>query len=662
MKRRLVGFIILTCFIFTFLACKHSTTPIAETSCDSAILDRFIAGADSLKSQPPELLHYTISYYDSTPASCRNIISELICNKAFAAIYRQQDLDTIGIPFLNKMAHEEALTVSHSALASLKVAAYYLYGIRDADKALPALMEVKAKEAKLNHEASKVFNASMSQYYNQKANYKEACVYFLKSIKIAEIDKDSVSIAANSINFSSVYAKMGNYEGGLRLAQKALHLFSALKDPMGTSYAYQKVGAMYTNLEMYDSAEIAYLNVLKIVDSSASDPTLTFQTYLSLADNAITRGSVPQAINYYDKARGLLAILKDEKHQQFFIIASTSVFATIRPVDKEIALLKKYIEQLWAINDLANLHTAYLALHKTYENLGQSELALENFVKSDSIDHLISSKANKEYITEMNTKLEAEQKQLLIQVQDKDIKELKFRIAFIAALILILIIVVAFSLARRRLKRNQRNIQIRSQFTQQLLLNTERERNRIADYLHERVGNKLLTLKENLETNDNKQKETVNAIINEIDIISQDLYPAILDNSGLEASIHHICNEMSRSGKINITSEIDYSLSLNKTQELQVFRMIQEALNNIVKYANADTAQVKLKEDTDYVTAKIMDTGHGFNVDKALDSGAAFGLINIKERSKALNGNAQITSNNAGTRIYIKIPRNPFGK
>jgi signal transduction histidine kinase len=106
-----------------------------------------------------------------------------------------------------------------------------------------------------------------------------------------------------------------------------------------------------------------------------------------------------------------------------------------------------------------------------------------------------------------------------------------------------------------------------------------------------------------------------------------------------------------------VTSEIEYRNGLDKNGELQLFRMIQEALNNIVKYAGAEAAKVTIRETDKFIYAEVMDNGKGFDVQAAMNSKNSFGLLSLTERSKALNGKTEISSGTNGTIIKIEIPK-----
>ncbi len=104
-----------------------------------------------------------------------------------------------------------------------------------------------------------------------------------------------------------------------------------------------------------------------------------------------------------------------------------------------------------------------------------------------------------------------------------------------------------------------------------------------------------------------------------------------------------------------LTADIQYNNSLPTATELQLYRIIQEAVTNMIKYADAMAGKISITEDDKQIRVEIKDNGKGFDVKEALKSNKSFGVHNILERSKAIGGKAHIASGNTGTVITIDI-------
>ena len=208
----------------------------------------------------------------------------------------------------------------------------------------------------------------------------------------------------------------------------------------------------------------------------------------------------------------------------------------------------------------------------------------------------------------------------------------------------------------RRQRRQKREELLRAQFTGQLLQNIEQERGRIAGELHDGISHDLLTLKNSLRNGIDLSEEKIDRIINDIRQISRNLHPVMLDKIGLKPSIETLAERYMRDEQLFVTTEINYEKQLAPGGELQLYRIIQEALTNIEKYAYAHAAQIVVEAQGQLLLVSIKDNGKGFDVPETLSNGYAFGLHSIIERSKALGGKASISSGDSGTTIHIEIP------
>jgi signal transduction histidine kinase len=200
-----------------------------------------------------------------------------------------------------------------------------------------------------------------------------------------------------------------------------------------------------------------------------------------------------------------------------------------------------------------------------------------------------------------------------------------------------------------------RQAEVQAAFTQQLFAETEAERARIARDLHDGISHELLGLKRSSLTDNNEAAQKVDGVIESIRQISRNLHPVMLDSIGLQLSIETFCEQFAEAHNIFINYNIDYSKVLDKNTELQVFRIIQEALTNAAKHAHAQAADVSMSDYNNGVLLKIQDNGKGFEVEKILNSGKSFGLQSIIERAKIINTKAEINSTPKGTIIELKI-------
>ncbi len=201
-----------------------------------------------------------------------------------------------------------------------------------------------------------------------------------------------------------------------------------------------------------------------------------------------------------------------------------------------------------------------------------------------------------------------------------------------------------------------------------LLDGQEIERNRVSREIHDGLGQYLLTIKMKLESLYSKSQPDIkeeilnikNHFLNTIDEvkkISNNLMPVALDEIEIETVIQNLCTETE---SIN-NKKIDYVShgipeNINPKQKRYLYRISQEALNNVIKHANANEINVQFLGNNEQITLIIQDNGIGFNYNKNFKS-SGNGINNMIERTNILNGNISIQSTiNKGTKITIKMP------
>ncbi len=291
------------------------------------------------------------------------------------------------------------------------------------------------------------------------------------------------------------------------------------------------------------------------------------------------------------------------------------------------------------------------------ENKGEYKKAIEYLRKIHDIERKRTDLNNKGQLLDLEIKYNTAKKdqEILIQVEKLKTKQRDIGLLLAGLVIAVLSFLVYFIWQKKKLiseKRNNENL-----FTQKLMENTEDERMRIAKDLHDSVGHELLSIKNSIHNKFQFTEDKIDIVLNEIREISRNLFPVMFEEIGLKISIEQLLEKIKQSDNFYIGSEINYlPNSLPVKVELQVYRIIQEALNNTRKYAKAESAFVSIKQEKDAVWVEIKDNGQGFDVAEVLKSGKAFGLLTIQQRCEALNSKANISSNKNGTNISFQIP------
>ncbi|HVW59337.1 MAG TPA: ATP-binding protein [Puia sp.] len=225
------------------------------------------------------------------------------------------------------------------------------------------------------------------------------------------------------------------------------------------------------------------------------------------------------------------------------------------------------------------------------------------------------------------------------------------------ALTIGLIVFIIFH--QRKVIRYQLRLQRMEQDQQKLLLNAsirlqEEERQRIAADLHDDAGPLLATarlyLNENLVNLDKttqlqsiyNAKQIIDDTIQLIRNISHSLMPPTLKNFGLESAVNDLFQKISGSGSMNASSRFhDYRERLQAENELIIFRVIQELVNNILKHSNASFIHLTQNTSGEKFFIRLHHDGRGItqnDFNKLNKSNVGLGLKNIQSRLKVLHG------------------------
>jgi signal transduction histidine kinase len=150
--------------------------------------------------------------------------------------------------------------------------------------------------------------------------------------------------------------------------------------------------------------------------------------------------------------------------------------------------------------------------------------------------------------------------------------------------------------------------------------------------------------------------------IGEVRKIVMDLRPSILDDLGIQATIRWLCREFKiTNSNVEITEKIDIEEGkLPDDLKIVIYRIVQEALNNIAKHSEADHVSLCLFKGEGFVVLRVEDNGIGLDIDRVMsqdDSRIHFGLSGMKERTELSGGSFSIESEKGtGTVITARWP------
>lgn len=218
---------------------------------------------------------------------------------------------------------------------------------------------------------------------------------------------------------------------------------------------------------------------------------------------------------------------------------------------------------------------------------------------------------------------------------------------------------------------------LRAQLLAKAISAQEDERRRIARELHDELGQSLNALIFGLKTAEITVEQDVADVqdvlrrlrvatsdaVRELQTVIYDLRPSLLDDLGLTPALRWYAESRTESQGIQVSFETgnEDGARFSPDVETALFRIAQEALTNALKYAEADTIQIRLTSDKKKITLVIADNGKGFDLSSVLKNrgrdGRGLGLLGMRERAELLAGTCHVESElGVGTHIQVEIP------
>ncbi|WP_417608185.1 ATP-binding protein [Owenweeksia hongkongensis] len=406
-----------------------------------------------------------------------------------------------------------------------------------------------------------------------------------------------------------------NYEKALKIALEKNNLSKA-------STLYTSIGQIQLNKGDYKGAENSYAELNSILESnkSAGYHTLLFiaQMHYHLGDN--------------DQALEDLDLFKTK-------------FGSGSVIPRNIDVFK----------DAADLHTS----------LNQPELATFYYKKWGVLKDSLYSHTSKQQLNALEVMyLKERRKNVEIVQKNDELSESRQQQATMGGLLIIVILLgggLVYFIRMKGMKENQAlKFALKEKQLGQLMEAQETERQRLARELHDGIGQSLAALKMQLQFDKNPQAsdttvQRVDDICNEVRSLSHQMMPIVLKENGLQSAVEQLIDHSFSTSSI----EVDFvCFGLNRRLpdniEVNVYRITQELISNIIRHSKASKAGIQLLKRGKTLLLIVEDNGKGFRKD---DKAQGIGLSNINVRLEALGGTVQIQSAECeGTYIHVAIP------
>lgn len=555
----------------------------------------------------------------------------------------------------------------------------------------------------------------LGDYYGSQGVSDSAFMYYFKAEKMYLQQNDNYSLARTRLNKALLQYKESDYLGCEISIFKALRAIKGEKANDLVYESYNLLGLVYNELGEYDKAIEFHTKALGSIDDETSP--IEFQSRATSLNNmGLVYQNLNQhnkAIPYFQKGLEQRKDLIVYKPSLYAMLLNNLGYSRFK-IGEYKELPELFYESLKLRDSLQlttgiiasklNLSEYFTSKRDTTKALQYSNEALATAKESKNyrnvllplkqlavIEPLKASIYNREYI-HINDSLQKADRKIAdkftrIEYETDEVKQentnlttqnrnLVYIFGSILILGMFLYIIKAQKSKNRELLFKQEQQKVNEEIynlmiSQQSNVETIRikEKKRVAQELHDGVLGRMFGVRMNLDSlnkiHDESASHQRNSYLTELKNIEQDIREISHDLNrekselinNFVAIVDNLFEDQKKTFKSKLVSNIDSNIkweSINNANKINLYRIIQESLQNINKYANADSINVEFKKEIDNLFLQISDDGIGFNVNRAKKG---IGLQNMLSRINECNGTFEIKSKKGeGTIITVTVP------
>lgn len=592
---------------------------------------------------------------------------------------------------------EQLKNLSFQAKVLLNTGITNMY-VGNYEKAIEYELKALAINETINEKSNIASNAAaLGALYARTKNFQNALAYNHKALVLFQEMKDELLVSNTMFNIATIEVRQKQYQSAEKHLLELLPYF----EKINKKESLRKIYVQLINVADETGKEVEAGNYLRKAlqysvktGNPVNDIDVLFnEGRLLILEKKydLAEQKLINALKLANEASLHLQKLNAKKHLIMLYQESGQKSKAARAF-MAYDLTKDSLLNQDNINNLNDLQTKYETAKKQDQII---VLNKENNIKSLQLKNNELELVEKTYLINeqnqaliigdlklKNTAQKLRNQQLNVDKKDKDIKLLnnKYKIQQLEIsnrnflLAIILLIVAAGSvigyISYYKYKGQQVAILQQEIYKQQEIATKsvfegeQNERIRIARDLHDGVGQMLALVKMGLSALNKEAvpEKTINLVdktIDEVRNVSHNLMPEEL-NFGIFSALEDLTEKVNASGdtkmKIDINEEIR-NLKFAKQNELSIYRIVQEVVNNIIKYAQATVIALSVKQIGNSIHIMIKDDGHGIE-SGTIDNTKGIGWKNIKARVLFLNGKINVQSERlSGTQIEITLPK-----
>lgn len=484
-------------------------------------------------------------------------------------------------------------------------------------------------------------------------------------------------------NLARQYNNLGLYEKGFEYGQNNLHAATALGDSAQVAAALHVMAHCARSLHRNAEA-LGYCRRVERIAREIEDPILLVFALNNIA--VLTHDQHPDKSEKMLAEANAIASRAGDLFGEVSALTSMARFAIWR---KDFPKAKKLVQEALAKARAEAMSDEVAGCYLMLSDIALAEGDIRQYRDlrrrySDSNDTL-SNNALLHATQDLETKYETEKKEQQIAAleREREIQQLRLRqknglvwgFGILSGLLLLAGFLTVRNLQHRRRLAEQEVKIGQQQITQleqekqistaeALLRGQEAERGRLARDLHDGLGGMLSGIKQTLQGLKKRREEhsldqTIGALdqaIGEMRHIARNLMPEALLRFGLKDALHDYCDHLRVNNGLNVHYQaFGLEHRLPQQTEVTLFRIAQELLNNVQKYAGATEVLVQLMEADGRVGLTVEDNGRGFDP-AALHTANGVGWLNIRSRVEYLGGMLDVrTGEGKGCSVHVEV-------
>ncbi|NBW37467.1 MAG: hypothetical protein EBR30_21110 [Cytophagia bacterium] len=510
---------------------------------------------------------------------------------------------------------------------------------------------------------------------------KEALEYLYMSLRWLERYPNDETNFRVRTNVTWANLELKRYREAIDFGRKSLPLMENPKWQWIAAYIYNNVAVSYGALGNLDSARY-FINKSITTTEKSGDMALKANAYFILGKIYADSKQLSLALEQYQLAR----VIREKIGNPFYVVSDlyeiADLYYRLGDYQQGVKTASEALELAKKHNLVLKFDGTYLTLAKNFEGLKDFKNASKYYYLWAITKDSLYQQSQAEAIAEMSAKYETEKKeqQLVLQQSKLDQQQAqlsKTYVVVIALVIIIALIIIIMYLVSNRYKKQQqlaekkRQLEVREAYINATIQSQENERKRVARDLHDGMGQLIAALSMFMS----KLKPTAPteervAMVDEAETILKDMHkevravafnlmPQTLIQHGLIAALQEMAYRLNESGKIKIEiTSFQIPVRMAEVKEISLYRILQEWVTNIIKYAKATKVAINLVDNEDEISVTVEDNGVGFNV-SALEKGNGNGWKNMQSRINLLKGSIEIDSRSgrSGTTLLLSIPK-----